>query len=95
MRVDRARRDPDTWRLSRQRRRSLRPAVALKESAVIPAVMPVYARADVAFEKGEGAYLYDQDGRRYLDFSAWSRTPSPIRCSSAIPAPRPWSAASR
>jgi len=37
---------------------------------VIPAVMPTYARVDVAFEKGEGAYLFDQDGRRYLDFGA-------------------------
>jgi acetylornithine/N-succinyldiaminopimelate aminotransferase len=32
--------------------------------------MPTYARVDVAFEKGEGAYLFDQDGRRYLDFGA-------------------------
>jgi acetylornithine/N-succinyldiaminopimelate aminotransferase len=30
--------------------------------------MPTYARADVAFEKGEGAYLTDSQGRRYLDF---------------------------
>jgi acetylornithine/N-succinyldiaminopimelate aminotransferase len=37
---------------------------------VIPAVMPTYSRVDVAFEKGEGAYLFDQDGRRYLDFGA-------------------------
>ena len=33
------------------------------------AVMPTYARADLAFEYGEGAYLYDATGRRYLDFS--------------------------
>lgn len=37
---------------------------------MIPAVMPTYARADVAFERGEGAYLFDTDGRRYLDFAA-------------------------
>ena len=37
---------------------------------MISAVMPTYARVDVAFEKGEGAYLFDQDGRRYLDFGA-------------------------
>jgi len=37
---------------------------------VIPAVMPTYARMDVAFERGEGAYLYATDGRRYLDFGA-------------------------
>jgi acetylornithine/N-succinyldiaminopimelate aminotransferase len=32
--------------------------------------MPTYARADVAFERGEGAYLFDTEGRRYLDFAA-------------------------
>ena len=37
---------------------------------MIPAVMPTYARADVAFERGEGAYLYAVDGARYLDFAS-------------------------
>jgi acetylornithine/N-succinyldiaminopimelate aminotransferase len=37
---------------------------------VIPAVLPTYARADVAFTKGEGAYLFDEKGRRYLDFGS-------------------------
>ncbi len=37
---------------------------------MIPAVMPSYARLDVAFERGEGPYLYTTDGRRYLDFGA-------------------------
>ncbi len=32
--------------------------------------MPTYARADVAFERGEGVYLYDESGARYLDFGA-------------------------
>jgi acetylornithine/N-succinyldiaminopimelate aminotransferase len=32
--------------------------------------MPTYARADIAFEKGEGAYLFGNDGRRYLDFGS-------------------------
>ena len=32
--------------------------------------MPTYARADLAFERGEGAYLYTADGRRYLDFGS-------------------------
>ena len=35
---------------------------------MIPAVMPTYARADLAFERGEGVYLYTSDGRRFLDF---------------------------
>ena len=34
------------------------------------ALMPTYPRTDIAFEKGEGAYLYGADGRRYLDFAA-------------------------
>jgi acetylornithine/N-succinyldiaminopimelate aminotransferase len=37
---------------------------------MIPAVMPVYARADIAFERGQGAYLFDSEGRRYLDFAS-------------------------
>ncbi len=42
----------------------------VRESSVIPAVMPIYARADIAFERGEGAYLFTADGRRYLDFAS-------------------------
>ena len=34
------------------------------------AVLPTYARADLAFEKGEGAWLVSTDGRRFLDFAA-------------------------
>ena len=34
------------------------------------ALMPTYARLDLRFERGEGPYLYDTDGRRYLDFMA-------------------------
>jgi acetylornithine/N-succinyldiaminopimelate aminotransferase len=37
---------------------------------VIPASMPVYARYDLAFDRGEGAYLFATDGRRFLDFSS-------------------------
>jgi acetylornithine/N-succinyldiaminopimelate aminotransferase len=32
--------------------------------------MPTYARADIEFERGEGCYLFDASGRRYLDFAA-------------------------
>ncbi|MCH8196865.1 MAG: aminotransferase class III-fold pyridoxal phosphate-dependent enzyme, partial [Proteobacteria bacterium] len=32
--------------------------------------MPTYASADLAFERGEGAYLFATDGRRYLDFAS-------------------------
>jgi acetylornithine/N-succinyldiaminopimelate aminotransferase len=37
---------------------------------MIPAVMPTYARSELAFERGEGAYLITADGERYLDFAA-------------------------
>jgi acetylornithine/N-succinyldiaminopimelate aminotransferase len=32
--------------------------------------MPTYARAELAFERGDGPYLFTTDGRRYLDFAA-------------------------
>ena len=32
--------------------------------------MPTYARVDIAFERGEGPYLFDGEGRRWLDFGA-------------------------
>ncbi len=34
------------------------------------ALMPTYARAGLAFERGQGPYLFDAEGRRYLDFAA-------------------------
>jgi acetylornithine/N-succinyldiaminopimelate aminotransferase len=37
---------------------------------MISPVLPVYNRADLSFERGEGAYLYSHDGQRYLDFAA-------------------------
>ncbi|WP_158805565.1 MULTISPECIES: aspartate aminotransferase family protein [unclassified Acidisoma] len=37
---------------------------------MIAALMPNYNRADLAFERGEGAWLYATDGRRFLDFGA-------------------------
>jgi acetylornithine/N-succinyldiaminopimelate aminotransferase len=35
---------------------------------VTSAIVPTYARADVAFERGEGAWLISTTGERYLDF---------------------------
>ena len=32
-------------------------------------LMPTYARSELAFDRGEGAYLFDTAGRRYLDFA--------------------------
>ena len=37
---------------------------------MIDCVLPTYSRADLAFEKGEGAWLTTTDGRRMLDFGA-------------------------
>ena len=34
------------------------------------ALLPTYARAPIAFERGEGAWLVAEDGDRYLDFGA-------------------------
>ncbi len=34
------------------------------------ALLPTYARAPLAFERGEGAWLVTTDGQRYLDFGA-------------------------
>lgn len=33
-------------------------------------VLQTYARPEMVIERGEGAYLYDSDGKRYLDFMA-------------------------
>ncbi len=43
---------------------------------MIPALMPTYKRADLAFERGEGAWLVTGDGRRFLDFGAGIATSS-------------------
>jgi acetylornithine/N-succinyldiaminopimelate aminotransferase len=37
---------------------------------MIPALLPNYNRADLAFERGEGAWLWTTDGRRFLDFGS-------------------------
>ena len=43
---------------------------------MISALMPTYNRADLAFERGEGAWLFAADGRRFLDFGAGIATSS-------------------
>ena len=37
---------------------------------MIPAVLPTYNRAPLSFVSGEGAWLVEADGRRFLDFGA-------------------------
>ncbi|MFC0408442.1 aspartate aminotransferase family protein [Roseomonas elaeocarpi] len=43
---------------------------------MISALMPTYNRADLAFERGEGAWLWTVDGRRFLDFGSGIATTS-------------------
>ena len=43
---------------------------------MIAALMPTYNRADLAFERGEGAWLFATDGRRFLDYGAGIATSS-------------------
>src|SRR5215204_4068312 len=38
-------------------------------SIVASHLMPTYARADLAFERGDGVWLTATDGERYLDFA--------------------------
>jgi acetylornithine/N-succinyldiaminopimelate aminotransferase len=45
-------------------------ALAPKEFCVISPVLPTYKRADIAFSRGEGPYLFTEEGERYLDFGA-------------------------
>ena len=37
---------------------------------MISEILPSYARVDIAFERGDGAYLLTGDGKRYLDFAS-------------------------
>lgn len=37
---------------------------------MIPSVLPTYARAPLTFVKGEGSWLFEADGRRFLDLGA-------------------------
>ena len=41
-----------------------------KTKPVSSALLPTYARAPLAFERGEGAWLVATNGERYLDFGA-------------------------
>ena len=43
---------------------------------MISALLPNYARADLAFERGDGAWLTTDDGRRLLDFGSGIATAS-------------------
>jgi acetylornithine/N-succinyldiaminopimelate aminotransferase len=40
------------------------------QNAPIPSLLPVYKRIDIVFERGEGSWLFDKSGRRWLDFTS-------------------------
>ena len=44
--------------------------MVMNKSNKPPILMPSYNRFPVAFERGEGAYLYDAKGKVYLDFAS-------------------------
>jgi acetylornithine/N-succinyldiaminopimelate aminotransferase len=37
---------------------------------MIPSILPTYNRAPLSFERGEGTWLVEADGTRYLDLGA-------------------------
>ena len=43
---------------------------------MIPALLPNFIRADLPFSHGEGAWLWTEDGRKFLDFGAGIATSS-------------------
>ncbi len=43
---------------------------------MIAALMPTYNRTDLAFERGDGAWLFTTDGRRFLDYGSGIATSS-------------------
>ena len=51
---------------------------------MISDVMPTYASIDLAFERGEGPYLFTKDGRRFLDFGSGIAVNSLGHCHPAL-----------
>ena len=50
------------------------PSKTKKDSSISQAqksaILPIYSRQEVVFAYGKGVYLYDTDGKKYLDFGA-------------------------
>ncbi|MEO1018307.1 MAG: aspartate aminotransferase family protein [Pseudomonadota bacterium] len=40
----------------------------MTRNAAVTTVLPVYSRIDIVFDHGEGSWLFDTEGRRFLDF---------------------------
>ena len=52
-----------------QRFSGLQPSVIAMTKSATSHLLPVFARADLGFERGEGAWLIATNGERYLDFT--------------------------
>ena len=48
----------------------LQPSVIAMTNSATSHLLPVFARADLGFERGEGAWLIATNGERYLDFTS-------------------------
>jgi acetylornithine/N-succinyldiaminopimelate aminotransferase len=51
---------------------------------LIPSILPVYKRTKLTISHGEGAYLFDTKGRKYLDFISGVATNSLGHCHPAL-----------
>lgn len=51
---------------------------------MISPILPTYAPSDLTFERGEGAYLYTSEGKKYLDFAAGIAVVSLGHCHPAL-----------
>ena len=59
----------------------LKPSVIAMTHSATSHLLPVFARVDLGFERGEGCWLTATNGDRYLDFTsgvAVSQQPSPL-----------------
>src|SRR5438105_10417559 len=48
----------------------LKPSVMAMTNSATSHLLPVFARVDLGFERGEGAWLVATNGQRYLDFTS-------------------------
>ncbi|MGZ3269137.1 MAG: aminotransferase class III-fold pyridoxal phosphate-dependent enzyme, partial [Croceibacterium sp.] len=62
--------DPEKWAPVFGKGHAQTKNVRRKSQTVSSHLLPTYARVDLAFERGEGAWLFTADGERYLDFTS-------------------------
>ena len=61
----------------------LKPSVIAMTKSATSHLLPVFARVDLGFERGEGAWLIATNGERYLDFTSRRRGECAGPCASA------------